>query len=248
MTESSKSKLWWFAGLFVRLGSVSLLSLMLWFALVTAFGKLKILTNAPAWLIILVLWLGYTWAVYFDLPIFLKRSRWQRILISSVPALVLMLLTGWMALRAVNAIFFGKSVSDQRMESVTLPSGEVLENHTYCDDGGWPSGSRINQLFLKNPATGTSERIDAHGDLDYSYGPSLLELYPHPQEIVRGDEKVLIIGSFVCKRCVWKTGPEWDIASFGGAWKREGISSVIRQNEFHIFTVFRLRGVSALSD
>jgi hypothetical protein len=126
--------------------------------------------------------------------------------------LMLMLLVyfGWNAI----VIAAWSSKSDQRVESVTLPSGEVLENHTYCDDRGWPSGARINQLFLKNPATGASERI---GDLDDAYGSSLLQRYPHPQEIVHGDKKVLIIGPLVCKRCIWKTGPEWGIASFGGA-------------------------------
>jgi len=70
-------------------------------------------------------------------------------------------------------------------------------------------------LFLKNPATGTSERID--GDLEYSSGPSLLQQYPHPQEYVHGDEKVLIIGPLICKRFIWKTGPKWSLDSFGQA-------------------------------
>jgi hypothetical protein len=113
--------------------------------------------------------------------------------------------------------WFGCAKTEEKVEAVTLPSGEILENHTYCDEGGWPSGARINELFLKNPATGASERIDAHGNLDDVYGSALLEKYPHPQEIVRGDEKVLIIGPYVCKRRMWKTGPEWYIASFGGA-------------------------------
>jgi hypothetical protein len=130
----------------------------------------------------------------------------------------------------MSAVLSGKS--DQRVESVTLPSGEILENHTYCDDGGWPSGARINELFLENPATGASERIDAHGDLDYGYGPSLLELFPHPQEFVHGDEKVLIIGPNVCIRCIWKTGPEWDIARFGGAsgGAKEYLRSFVKTN------------------
>lgn len=108
--------------------------------------------------------------------------------------------------------------TDERIESVKLPSGEILENHTYLKTG-WGS-DRCNTLFLKNPATGASEQIDDRfGYLNYEAGPndpSLLQRYPHPQEFVHGDEKVLIIGSYICKRCIWKTGPEWDIASFGG--------------------------------
>ena len=108
----------------------------------------------------------------------------------------------------------GCAKTDEKVESVTLPSGEVLENHTYSDNGGWPSGARINELFLKNPATGVSERVDAHGNLDDVYGPSLLGRFPHPQEIVRGDEKALLIGPYVCKRWLWKSGPEWYVARF----------------------------------
>jgi hypothetical protein len=109
--------------------------------------------------------------------------------------------------------------TDERIESVKLPSGEVLENHTYLEEG-W-GDDRYNTLFLKNPGTGVSERINDHfGYLNYESGPNdpaLLQRYPHPREFVHGDEKVLIIGPYVCKRCMWKTGPEWDIASFGGA-------------------------------
>jgi hypothetical protein len=123
-----------------------------------------------------------------------------------IVCLVLVLSGGW----------FGCAKTEEKVESVSLPSGEVLENHTHYESG-WPGGVRINELFLKNPATGTSERIDAHGDLDYGYDHSLLELFPHPQETVRGDEKVLIIGPYVCERWIWKTGTEWYIASFNGA-------------------------------
>lgn len=102
---------------------------------------------------------------------------------------------------------------DERVESVTLPSGEILKNHTYLEEG-W-GDERYNTLFLKNPATGVSERVDDRfGYLNYEAGPNdpaLLQRYPHPREFVHGDEKVLIIGPYVCKRCMWKTGPEWVI-------------------------------------
>lgn len=109
--------------------------------------------------------------------------------------------------------WFGCAKPQEKVESVSLPSGEVLENHTHCESG-WPGGVRINELFLKNPATGASERVDANGDLDYPYGPSLLERFPHPQEIMRGDEKVLIIGPYVCKWWIWEKRPYWYIARF----------------------------------
>jgi hypothetical protein len=103
---------------------------------------------------------------------------------------------------------------DEQVESLRLPSGEILENHTYYDGSG-RDGQRFNKVFLKNPTTGASELV---GDLNYEANPdhsSLLERFPHPQEIVRGDKKVLIIGSYVCDR--WQIpdgGPYWNITSF----------------------------------
>jgi len=104
------------------------------------------------------------------------------------------------------------------VETVSLPSGEVLENHTYLEEG-W-GDERYNALFLKNPATGASERIDdPFNYLNYEASPgdpSLLQRYPHPQEFVRGDERVLLIGHFICKRWVQKIkgAPHWEIFSF----------------------------------
>lgn len=221
MNVGIKSLVRWLIGLPVRLLLVLCLTSVLLVILLMLVAGLHVHSRFVAdgimRLLLLALLAGYTWAVYFGLPIFLKHARWQRIFISSVPALGLLFLTYLAAAAVMNAAFSSKS--DQRVESVTLPSGEILENHTYCDDGGWPSGSRINQLFLKNPATGSSERIDAHGDLDYDYGPSLLQKYPHPQEFVHGDEKVLTIGTYICQRRIWKTGPEWEIRFFGGVSK-----------------------------
>jgi hypothetical protein len=219
MNNAPKAVLRWLIWMPVRLLVVLCFTGILWVMLVVPLAGLHVqssfVSDGVVRLLILVLLAGYTWAVYFGLPFFSKSARWQRVLISSVPALGLLFLTYLAAAAVMNIVFSGKS--DQRVESVTLPSGEILENHTYCDDGGWPSGARINQLFLKNPAIGASERIDANGDLDYGDGSSLLERFPRPQEIVRGDEKVLIVGPYVCKRWIWKTGPKWGIASFGGA-------------------------------
>jgi hypothetical protein len=83
MNQTLKTKLWWFAGMFVRLGCVSLLGLMLWFVLVAAFAKLKILTNGVNWLTVLILLIGYTSAIHFKLPFFSSRTNFQRWLISS---------------------------------------------------------------------------------------------------------------------------------------------------------------------
>lgn len=106
--------------------------------------------------------------------------------------------------------WFGCAKADEQVESVSLTSGEILENHTYYDASGI-DGERFNKVFLKNPATGTSELI---GDLNYEQRESLFTRFPHPQEFVRGKEKVLVIGSIVCKRWDWKKGPYWYIASF----------------------------------
>ena len=115
---------------------------------------------------------------------------------------------------ALSGGLFGCSNYDERVETVTLPSGEILENHTHLESG-WPSGVRINELFLKNPATGASERIDAHGNLDYPYDHSLLERFPHPQEFIYGDEKILVVGSYLCQRLQFRNVLDWKITSIG---------------------------------
>jgi hypothetical protein len=102
--------------------------------------------------------------------------------------------------------------TDERIESVKLPSGEILENHTHCESG-WPEGSRLNELFLKNPATGISERVDSNGNLDYPYDDSLLARFPQPQEFIYGNEKVLVIGSYLCQRIKFNKVPYWNIMS-----------------------------------
>jgi hypothetical protein len=218
MNDTAKSTLRWLLGLPIRLvvvlGLSGILALGLYCILSVLISGLNFRFDffVPAGvLLLLVLLAGYTWAVYFGFPFFRHRARYQRIFLSAGLALILICLTGFVAALVISAALPGKS--DQRVESVTLPSGEILENHTYTESG-WPSGVRFNQLFLKNPATGASERVDAHGDLDSGYGPALLEQYPHPQEIVRGDEKALLVGPYVCKRWIWKTGPEWYIARF----------------------------------
>jgi hypothetical protein len=102
--------------------------------------------------------------------------------------------------------------TDKRIESVKLPSGEILENHTHCESG-WPEGSRLNELFLKNPAIGISERVDSNGNLDYPYDDSLLVRFPQPQEFIYGDEKVLVIGSYLCQRLKFNNVSHWNIMS-----------------------------------
>jgi hypothetical protein len=103
--------------------------------------------------------------------------------------------------------------TDKRIESVTLPSGEVLENHTYLkSDLG---SDRYNELYLKNPVTGASERIDDRlGYLNYEAGPNdpaLLKRYPHPQEFTYRNKKVLVIGPYLCKRINSPKAPYWEI-------------------------------------
>jgi len=96
-------------------------------------------------------------------------------------------------------VWSGCAKIDEQVETGRLSSDEILENHTHYEGGGM-AGQRFNKVFLKNPTAGTSELI---GNLNYEANPdhsSLLERFPHPQEIVRGDKKVLIIGPYVCKR------------------------------------------------
>ncbi len=151
-------------------------------------------------------------AIYFRLPFFLSRTNRQRFLISAVLAVPTVFLTYYCMAALFTAAVDFASTSDKRIESVTLPSGEILENHTHYESG-FPDGDRINELFLKNPAAGTSERIDNNGDLGYPYHESLLVRFPHPQEFIYGDEKVLVIGSYLCQRIKFGNVPYWNITS-----------------------------------
>jgi hypothetical protein len=214
MTESSKSKLWWFAGLFLRLLLVSFLSLILSFVMAGTFIDLGF-NNRISWgLIVIGNVAVFAWAIYFRLPFFLSRTNRQRFLISAVIAVPTVFLTYYGIVALVTAAWDDASTSDRRTESVTLPSGEVLVNHTFREEpslGG--SGERMNKLFLNNPTKGTSELV---GDLNYEgepNTPSLLAESPHPQEFIYGDEKVLVIGSYLCQRIKFNNVPYWNITS-----------------------------------
>lgn len=220
MNDQTKSTLRWLVGLPARLVLVLILAGILLVMLMVLVGGLHIQSGfvgeSLMRLVILALLVGYTWAVYIGLPFFRKRALWQRILISSVPALALSFLTRLAAAAVISTFLFGESKSDQRVESVSLPSGEVLENHTYYETG-FHEGERFNKLSLKNPVTGKSELV---GNMDYEAGmeaPSLFSKCPHPQEFQRGDEKVLVISPYVCKRWNWKKEPYWYIERFDTA-------------------------------
>jgi hypothetical protein len=217
MNQSSKSKLWWLAGLFLRLLAVSFLGLILFFILGQVFMDLGFNNNNRVFwgLVVIGLIAGYTWAIYFRFPFFQSRTSHQRLFISAIIAAPTVFLTYYCVIAVILSLIDFSSKSDKRTESVTLPSGEVLENHTYYESG-FQDGERYNKLFLKNPATGTSERIDAYGDLNYEgepNTPSLLAESPHPQEFIYGDEKVLVIGSYLCQRIKFGNVPYWNITS-----------------------------------
>jgi hypothetical protein len=217
MTESSKSKFWWFVGLFFRLMLVSFLSLILSFVLAGTFMGLGFNSRISWGLIVIGNIAVFAWAIYFRLPFFLSRTNRQRFLISTVIAVPTVFLTYYCTAALLTAALIFASTSDKRTESVTLPSGEVLENHTYYESG-FLDGERYNKLLLKNPATGASEQIDAYGDLNYEAGsdtPSLFAQSPHPQEFIYGDEKVLVIGSYLCQRIKFGNVPYWNITSIG---------------------------------
>ncbi len=134
--------------------------------------------------------------------------------------LPLVLVLIFMARGFISILQFSDEIkTDERIESVKLPSGEILENHTYYESG-FQEGERYNKLFLKNPANGNSELV---GDVNYEAGketPSLFSKFPHPQEFIRANVKVLVIGSIVCERVNLKKEPFWSVASFDSA---EGI-------------------------
>jgi hypothetical protein len=214
MTESTKSKLWWFAGLFLRLVMVLILGLVVSFFLSAIFRDLGF-SGRDFWcLIIIGMIAGYTWAIYFQFPFFQSRTTRQRLFISAGIALPTMFLTYYCAWMLLLAALDFASTSDRRNESVTLPSGEVLENHMYRESS-WDETMRMNKVFLKNPAKGTSELI---GDINYEEKGDTLPLFaqfPHPQEFIYGDEKVLVIGSYLCQRIKFGNAPYWNITSIG---------------------------------
>jgi len=213
MNQSSKSKLWWFAGLFLRLLFVSFSGLILGFSIAVTFGGLRF--SSPAVFLTLMtigMIIGHTWAIYFRFPFFQSRTSRQRLFISVVIAVPTVFLTYCCVTALLTAALIFATRSDRRTESVTLPSGEVLENHTHYESG-WDGGDRYNKLFLKNPAKRTSELV---GDLNYeaeSNTPSLFAQSPHPQEFTCGDKKVLVIGSYLCERINSPNAPYWDITT-----------------------------------
>jgi hypothetical protein len=216
MIESSKSKLWWFAGLVLRLFLVSFLSLIVSFVSLGTFMGLGF-NNRISWGLIVISNVAvFACAIYFRLPFFLSRTNRQRFLISTVIAVPTVFLTYYGVVALLTAALDFASTSDQRTESVTLPSGEVLVNHTFREGpslGG--SGERMNKLFLNNPTKGTSELV---GDLNYEgepNTPSLLAESPQPQEFIYGDEKVLVVGTYLCQRLKFNNVPYWNITFIG---------------------------------
>jgi hypothetical protein len=142
MIESPKSKLWWFAGLLLRLWLVSFLSLILAVSIVVTFAVLRF--GSAAVLVTLTtigMIAGYSWAIYFELPFFQSRTSRQRWFISAVIAVPTVFLTYYGVITLLTAAWDDAYTNDKRTESITLPSGEVLENHTYYQcgwDGGEP--------------------------------------------------------------------------------------------------------------
>jgi hypothetical protein len=209
MAESLKSKLWWILGLFFRLLFISFFGLILLFSLTFA-------SHSPAVLLTLTaagMIAGYTWAIYFRFPFFQSRTCRQRWFIAAVIAVPMVFLTYYGVITLLTAAWNFASTSDKRTESITLPSGEVLVNHTYYQSG-WDGGDRFNKLFLKNPAQRTSELVgDLHYDNVESNTPSLFAQFPHPQEFTYRNKKVLVIGSYLCERINSPKAPYWDITA-----------------------------------
>jgi hypothetical protein len=87
MTESSKSKLWWFAGLFLRLLLVSFLEFILFLLLGQVSYDLGFSSRISVCLIAITMIAGYAWAIYFEFPFFPSCTQRQRLLIAIVIAL-----------------------------------------------------------------------------------------------------------------------------------------------------------------
>jgi hypothetical protein len=87
MTESSKSKLWWFAGLFLRLLLVSFLEFILFLLLGQVSYDLGFSSRISVCLIAICLIAGYTWAIHYEFPFFPSCTHRQRLLISITIAL-----------------------------------------------------------------------------------------------------------------------------------------------------------------
>jgi len=212
MAESSKSKLWWFAGLFLRLLLLSFLSLILSFVSWGTFMGLGFNHRISWGLIVISNVAVFALAIYYRFPFFLSRTNRQRFWISAVIAVPTVFLAYYSVMALLTAALIFASTSDKRIESVTLPSGEVLENHTHYESG-WDGGDRFNKLFLKNPAKRTSELV---GDLRYRVEPntpSLLAQSSHPQGFNYRNKKVLVIGPYLCKRIDSPKAPYWDITT-----------------------------------
>jgi len=132
MTESSKSKLWWVAGLLLRLLLVSILILVLLCAylLTPIFLKLQINPRILLGLITACMIAGYAWAVYFRLPFFKSRTKRQRLLISASMAL-LPLFVVYGCLFVLASQFF------QDMSRAQFVSPTNAENKIWFYDGGF---------------------------------------------------------------------------------------------------------------
>jgi hypothetical protein len=118
MTESSKSKFWWFVGLFFRLVLVSFLSLILSYVSLATFMGLGF-NNRISWgLIVIGNVAVFAWAIYFRLPFFLSRTNRQRFLISTVIALPTVFLIYFCGVALLSAALDFGSTSDKRTESV----------------------------------------------------------------------------------------------------------------------------------
>jgi len=192
---------------------VSFLGLILGVSIAVTFGVLRFSSPVVFWtLLTMGMIAGYTLAIYFRFPFFQSRTSRQRLFISAVIAVPTVFLTYCCMTALLTTALHFATTSDLRTESVTLPSGEVLENHTHYESG-WGGGDRYNKLFLKNPAQRTSELV---GDLIYEAEPNTPSLFAqslHPQEFTYRNKKVLVIGSFLCARINSPNAPYWDFTS-----------------------------------
>jgi hypothetical protein len=221
MTESSKSNPWWRAKLFLWLVLITiacfLITIVCYLLSVSVrpyFSPVKIDRFSFPWWPVFAMFLlvGFTGAVYLGLPVLLSRPKRQRLLGSAalaLPLVAICVIVCSYGVRAVAAITLGfmfhDEKTDQRMESVALPSGDVLENETYFVSS-FRSSERYNRLYLKS-RNGARELIK---DFNYEAKESLLQQHPRPLELIRGNEKVLVLGRYILRRWIFRGSVEWD--------------------------------------